>query len=92
MLRISTIIAAVIHSPATAGLGTDPSGRTGIQAFVDDRRLDQQARAQDSKNWTIPFSGIGDAARRGRDNRSHDQKLRDEAWWDNFHRCERGKC
>lgn len=104
---------AVIHDPATADIGTDPTGRVGMQAFVDDRwqiafcdlnphacltpqqqrQLDQQAlaRARDSKNWTLPFSGIGSAAGNG-DNRSNEQKSRDKAWWENYHRCGRGKC
>lgn len=103
----------VINDPATADLGTEPSGRRDIQAFVNgrweaafcdlnphacltpqqQRQLDQAAaaRARDSTNWTLPFSGIGAAARNG-DNRSNEQRLKDKAWWDNYHRCGSGKC
>lgn len=57
------------------------------------RQLDQAAaaRARDSTNWTLPFSGIGAAARNG-ENRSNEQRLKDKAWWDNYHRCGSGKC
>lgn len=104
---------AVILNPATADLGTDPSGRRDIQAFVNDRweaafcdlnpqacitpeqqrQLDQAAaaRARDSTSWILPFSGIGATARNG-DNRSHQQRLNDRTWWENYHRCGRGKC
>lgn len=56
------------------------------------RQMDQaaQARARDSTNWTLPFSGIGSS--RSGDNRSNQQRLNDRAWWDNYHRCGRGKC
>ncbi|HMO74292.1 MAG TPA: hypothetical protein PKD48_03045 [Sphingopyxis sp.] len=106
---------AVIDDPATADIGTDPVGRAGIQAFVDDRweiafcelnphacvtdeQLRQMARAEadaarrarESRNWTLPFSGIGSTA--SGDNRSNEQKLRDKAWWENYNRCGRGKC
>lgn len=106
---------AVITDPATADIGTDPLGRAGMQAFVDDRwemafcslnphacvtdeqlrrmaQADAEAarRARESRNWTLPFSGIGNSA--GGDNRSNEQRLRDKAWWENYHRCGRGKC
>jgi len=38
----------------------------------------------------IPFSGIG--AIRSGDNRSNEQRQRDRAFWDNFHRCGSGRC
>jgi hypothetical protein len=103
---------AVIDDPATADIGTDPKGRAGMQAFVNDRweiafcnlnphacvtpeqqrRMDSAAaaRARDSSSWTAPFSGIG--SRGGGDNRSNEQRLRDEAWWKNYHQCGRGRC
>lgn len=38
----------------------------------------------------IPFSGIGST--RSGDNRTNEQRLRDKAWWENYHRCGSGKC
>ena len=38
----------------------------------------------------IPFSGIG--AIRSGDNRSNEQRLRDRAYWENYHRCGSGRC
>ncbi|MBX3565227.1 MAG: hypothetical protein KF730_11720 [Sphingomonas sp.] len=57
----------------------------------------RRSREQMARNATqarppiaIPFSGIGSTG--GGDNRSNEQKLRDKAWWENYHRCGRGKC
>lgn len=58
---------------------------------AEQRRLDQQARtAAASRPVTLPFSGIGSSG--SGDNRSNQQRLNDKSWWDNYHRCGRGKC
>lgn len=49
-----------------------------------------QARQQGSRNTALPFSGIGSI--RSGDNRTNQQRLNDKAWWENYHRCGRGKC
>ena len=46
--------------------------------------------AQGNRNTALPFSGIGGI--RSGDNRSNEQRLRDKAWWENYHRCGSGKC
>jgi hypothetical protein len=56
------------------------------------RRREQQARtaSQARPPIAIPFSGIGSSG--SGDNRSNQQRLNDKAWWENYHRCGRGKC
>lgn len=49
-----------------------------------------QAQQRGNRNTALPFSGIGST--RSGDNRSHEQRLRDKAWWENYHRCGSGKC
>jgi len=56
------------------------------QARIDARA----AEARRQEQWTLPFSGIGASA--GGDNRSAEQRSRDSAWWDNYHRCGSGRC
>ncbi|HRK64154.1 MAG TPA: hypothetical protein PLN53_07135 [Terricaulis sp.] len=55
------------------------------QARIDARAA--EARRQEA--WTLPFSGIGASSG---DNRSGEQRSRDSAWWDNYHRCGSGRC
>lgn len=38
----------------------------------------------------LPFSGIGSI--RSGDNRTNEQRLRDRAYWENYHRCGSGRC
>lgn len=63
---------------------TDAQVRAMAQADAEAAR-----RARASEQWVLPFSGIGSS---GGDNRSNEQRLRDEAWWENYHRCGRGRC
>lgn len=96
-------VRSTIDDPAIPDIGTDPVGRVGAQAFVDDRwamafcELNphvcaEPERAQASspaiQNWTLPFSGIGSS---GGDNRSAQQRSRDESWWRNYHETGRGR-
>ena len=46
--------------------------------------------AQNREPIPIPFSGIGSI--RSGDNRTHEQRLNDKIWWQNYHRCGSGKC
>lgn len=96
-------VRATIDDPAIPDIGTDPVGRVGAQAFVDDRwtmafcELNphvcaEPARAQMSgsvtQDWTLPFSGIGAS---GGSNVSAQQRSRDESWWRNYHETGRGR-
>lgn len=49
----------------------------------------QTAPPQSSGNWSLPFSGIGSTA--SGDNRSAEQRARDESWWRNYHNTGRGR-
>lgn len=95
----------VINDPRTRQIGLDPAGRAPLQAFVTDRwqiafcnlnphacQTPGQARAAapaSVPNTTLPFSGIGG---RSGDNRTQQQRNYDSNWWQNHHRCGRGKC
>jgi hypothetical protein len=96
-------VRSTIDDPSIPDIGTDPVGRVGAQAFVDDRWTiafcelnphacsePESARASSSvtQNWTLPFSGIGSS---GGDNRSAQQRSRDESWWRNYHETGRGR-
>lgn len=54
-------------------------------------RAAQSAQAGRSSSSALPFSGIG--AIRSGDNRTNEQRLRDRAWWSDYHsRCARTRC
>lgn len=59
----------------------------------EQQRQQQEMAARAARNREpipIPFSGIGSI--RSGDNRSNEQRLKDKAWWENYHRCGSGKC
>lgn len=69
--------------------------RLNPQHCLTDEELRQQAEmaaraSRQREPISIPFSGIG--AIRSGDNRSNDQRQRDRAYWENYHRCGSGRC
>lgn len=69
--------------------------RLNPQNCLTEEQQRQQAEmaaraARQREPIAIPFSGIG--AIRSGDNRSNEQRLRDRAYWQNYHRCGSGRC
>lgn len=96
-------VRSTIDDPAIPDIGTDPVGRVGAQAFVDDRwsmafcelnphvcAEPERARMSGSvtQDWTLPFSGIGSS---GSSSGNAQQRSRDESWWRNYHETGRGR-
>lgn len=97
----------VADAPATRDIGTDPSLRTVLQAFVNDRweiafcelnphacRTPEQLRAErEAASQDRGWSLPSLVLPGSRDDpRAHQRQLQDSAWWDNYHRCGRGTC
>lgn len=58
-----------------------PIALTAVLALVGCDTLDSDWDSYDGASWNV-----GSSTPSG-DNRSHEQTLRDEAWWDDYHRA-----
>lgn len=70
-------------------MGREAAERAQKKAAAD---AVEKARRDAARSAQIKAGASGGSGLSDDDGRSHQRKLNDKIWWDNFHRCGSGKC